>query len=89
MYAVVEVAPFMGAWIEIRRNQYMRSLVDVAPFMGAWIEIASKSSTQRTSPCRTLHRCVDRNGAIDSKGDIPCCLTLRFRSNFTFFEMRD
>ena len=34
-----EVAPFMGAWIEIRLRVRYRFVVIVAPFMGAWIEI--------------------------------------------------
>ena len=34
-----EVAPFMGAWIEILKMWELTSLITVAPFMGAWIEI--------------------------------------------------
>ena len=33
------VAPFMGAWIEIRNRLTKPRTNSVAPFMGAWIEI--------------------------------------------------
>ena len=33
------VAPFAGAWIEIRPIQSRKALLLVAPFAGAWIEI--------------------------------------------------
>mgnify|MGYP006874525522 CR=1 FL=1 len=35
------VAPFTGAWIEIRRRRRGRTSRPVAPFTGAWIEIPS------------------------------------------------
>ena len=38
-----QVAPFMGAWIEISYEADMENLQDVAPFMGAWIEIKETS----------------------------------------------
>ena len=34
-----DVAPFTGAWIEIRRGDNYLWLSLVAPFTGAWIEI--------------------------------------------------
>ena len=33
------VAPYMGAWIEIKTTICMNSCHYVAPYMGAWIEI--------------------------------------------------
>ena len=36
------VAPFTGAWIEIRVTVPLVTLSSVAPFTGAWIEIAVK-----------------------------------------------
>ena len=33
------VAPFMGAWIEIMPYFFSQLAQRVAPFMGAWIEI--------------------------------------------------
>ena len=33
------VAPFAGAWIEIRSVKEVKMAVKVAPFAGAWIEI--------------------------------------------------
>ena len=33
------VAPFVGAWIEIERCRYQFPQILVAPFVGAWIEI--------------------------------------------------
>ena len=35
----LSVAPFVGAWIEIERNQEREHIISVAPFVGAWIEI--------------------------------------------------
>ena len=35
-----EVAPFAGAWIEMKMGQQRYMTVIVAPFAGAWIEIA-------------------------------------------------
>ena len=34
------VAPFAGAWIEIKRDPRFNGKLGVAPFAGAWIEIA-------------------------------------------------
>ena len=34
-----QVAPFVGAWIEISIFEYRLSSLAVAPFVGAWIEI--------------------------------------------------
>ena len=34
-----DVAPFVGAWIEISCWATNEEMVDVAPFVGAWIEI--------------------------------------------------
>ena len=33
------VAPFVGAWIEIRHTSIAYNCESVAPFVGAWIEI--------------------------------------------------
>ena len=33
------VAPFVGAWIEIRETFLLHTIDEVAPFVGAWIEI--------------------------------------------------
>ena len=33
------VAPFTGAWIEIKLDIYTPPMIGVAPFTGAWIEI--------------------------------------------------
>ena len=35
------VAPFVGAWIEIRIIRVNIELIGVAPFVGAWIEIGN------------------------------------------------
>ena len=37
------VAPYMGAWIEIRNIHSTAASGAVAPYMGAWIEILSFS----------------------------------------------
>ena len=41
----MQVAPFVGAWIEIGRMSQYHMLVAVAPFVGAWIEIPVKSGS--------------------------------------------
>ncbi len=38
---MADVAPFAGAWIEIRETLSARDLMNVAPFAGAWIEMLS------------------------------------------------
>ena len=35
------VAPFAGAWIEIKSKLQIKQRAKVAPFAGAWIEITS------------------------------------------------
>ena len=35
----IEVAPYMGAWIEIKDCYPTPVTWNVAPYMGAWIEI--------------------------------------------------
>ena len=37
--SISRVAPFMGAWIEIKKVADFIDFIHVAPFMGAWIEI--------------------------------------------------
>ena len=39
------VAPFAGAWIEIKSKLQIKQRAKVAPFAGAWIEI-SQSKTR-------------------------------------------
>ena len=34
-----QVAPFVGAWIEMRWSGFSEKKIEVAPFVGAWIEI--------------------------------------------------
>ena len=36
----MEVAPYVGAWIETLLQRYARIPVGVAPYVGAWIETA-------------------------------------------------
>ena len=43
MLMMTPVAPFTGAWIEIRAESLARNELIVAPFTGAWIEIPSFS----------------------------------------------
>ena len=42
-----QVAPFMGAWIEIGDYRDFEHYAEVAPFMGAWIEITPQEHLQR------------------------------------------
>ena len=34
-----QVAPYAGAWIEIKKAKQQRNSTEVAPYAGAWIEI--------------------------------------------------
>ena len=54
-----DVAPFMGAWIEITFLICLTAACIVAPFMGAWIEIILFRCSILISLRRTLHGCVD------------------------------
>ena len=38
-YTMKDVAPYMGAWIEMAYRNTFQRFLDVAPYMGAWIEI--------------------------------------------------
>ena len=40
-----DVAPYMGAWIEIARIVSKKKIIKVAPYMGAWIEITCEGYT--------------------------------------------
>ena len=53
------VAPFMGAWIEIRCGCSRENKKQVAPFMGAWIEINKTDDYLTSNFSRTLYGCVD------------------------------
>jgi len=55
----LQVAPFTGAWIEIRICPVVNTSVAVAPFTGAWIEIRPISVISSITNRRTLHGCVD------------------------------
>ena len=64
--AFIDVAPFMGAWIEMPGSRAMGAQYCVAPFMGAWIEMFSLPGSGLLIGCRTLHGCVDWN--VDNAG---------------------
>ena len=34
-----DVAPLVGAWIEIEQSKALKEELDVAPLVGAWIEM--------------------------------------------------
>ena len=53
------VAPFAGAWIEIKIPTDILVLVLVAPFAGAWIEIASICNSWSALLSRSLRGSVD------------------------------
>jgi len=55
----LSVAPFTGAWIEIRHDLRLEPSELVAPFTGAWIEILTALSSRNQFGSRTLHGCVD------------------------------
>ena len=54
------VAPFTGAWIEIRILPLLVSTrLKVAPFTGAWIEMMTLSAEDNPILGRSLHGSVD------------------------------
>ena len=53
------VAPFVGAWIEIVFFQRQAKLPSVAPFVGAWIEILSSRASSFFRSGRSLRGSVD------------------------------
>ena len=56
---VMNVAPHMGAWIEIDKEDNWRIKDDVAPHMGAWIEMKLECQKGIVTCRRTPHGCVD------------------------------
>ncbi len=62
--ALIPVAPFMGAWIEITYLMQIFCLNKVAPFMGAWIEIVStgKLSSSPTTVAPFMGAWIEING---------------------------
>ena len=59
--SVFIVAPYTGAWIEIRKSWYREESPVVAPYTGAWIEMGYMIETSYDQERRTLHGCVDWN----------------------------
>ena len=49
VYRHVQVAPHVGAWIEIDLLRLAISLLSVAPHVGAWIEITAANAPLRYS----------------------------------------
>ena len=58
------VAPFVGAWIEIVFFQRQAKLPSVAPFVGAWIEILSSRASSFFRSGRSLRGSVDWNFTV-------------------------
>ena len=56
--AGINVAPYVGAWIETRAVCAVTIAQSVAPYVGAWIETRYKSR-QSYLESRTLCGCVD------------------------------
>ena len=55
----MNVAPYMGAWIETRKEIHALCRWRVAPYMGAWIETPLTPFPILYLLGRTLHGCVD------------------------------
>ena len=53
------VAPFVGAWIEISTGVRKESSPGVAPFVGAWIEIKDVYNAIEKNESRSLRGSVD------------------------------
>ena len=59
MLSFKKVAPYAGAWIEIRLAACACALSTVAPYAGAWIEIIKKINERIRQVCRPLRGGVD------------------------------
>jgi len=55
----LEVAPHVGAWIEMSLLGVILKTLFVAPHVGAWIEISHALPVDRYNLGRTSRRCVD------------------------------
>ena len=55
----LDVAPHVGAWIEIPPHALLAPPIFVAPHVGAWIEIDAVAEAGVTLECRTPRGCVD------------------------------
>ena len=53
------VAPYTGAWIEMKLEISMIIAEKVAPYTGAWIEIGTGDKSMPNSDGRSLHGSVD------------------------------
>ena len=62
-----KVAPYTGAWIEIKIWRETSKQVLVAPYTGAWIEIQVNTAITGKGYRRTLHGCVDWNLKLTQK----------------------
>ena len=56
---LTNVAPYMGAWIEIYPHYVVYAQCGVAPYMGAWIEILALYMIEHFFWGRSLHGSVD------------------------------
>ena len=55
----MNVAPYVGAWIETTSGPFGGEVSGVAPYVGAWIETKNEARTNDADKCRTLRGCVD------------------------------
>ena len=55
----INVAPYVGAWIETDIDLTFISTRSVAPYVGAWIETQTSAYLLASHLCRTLRGCVD------------------------------
>ena len=56
---LMDVAPYVGAWIETDTSAPAAPAAPVAPYVGAWIETGHRPSDSSGIPRRTLCGCVD------------------------------
>ena len=55
----LQVAPLVGAWIEIMEKKQEKNNIHVAPLVGAWIEISVLINLLCHCPRRSSCRSVD------------------------------
>ena len=59
LHSRIDVAPYVGAWIETVMQGFQMQQQQVAPYVGAWIETETEELSLEDIESRTLCGCVD------------------------------
>ena len=56
---LLDVTPFVGVWIEMKKRQRKELAKNVTPFVGVWIEIQRGRNILKTEKSHSLRGSVD------------------------------